>query len=277
VPHRLRWAIANVLEVLAEQGLASKMAELALRKEYGTARQMIVLGLGKIRDPRIIQTLSHNGCLCHKVECKNWEGRMYRDLALIALLIGSSALAGKPAGSTQEVLSKNEQTLRISILPTKQVYNVGELVELRLSLENVGKMTVFVGQYIRLGDWIYSTNIQVTDSSGRVSPERHWSHPYMTDYDPAETVLDAVTRFWLPLRAGYTYSAVIKISGTDYDFLKKPGRYTVRASYTSLGMGEPLNYNRLAASPEDLKKLPFPSWKGTIKSDPVSITIRSTE
>jgi len=201
---------------------------------------------------------------------------MYRYLVLIALLVGTSTLTGPLTGSTPKASSKNEQAIRLSIFPIKQIYEVGESVELRVSLENIGNTTVFVGQHIRLGDWIYSTNIEVTDSGGRVSPERHWSHPFMPDYDPAESVLNAVTRSWVPLPPGYSYSSVIKVSGSDYEFLKKPGQYTVQASYTSLGMGAPLNYNRLAVSPEDVKKLPFPSWKETIKSDPVLITIRNT-
>ena len=95
----------------------------------------------------------------------------------------------------------------------------------------------------------------------------------MKDYDPAESVLDAVTRSWVPLGPGYSYGSVITINKTEFQFLGKPGQYSVQATYTSLGMEGPLNYNRLAASPEEIKKLPFPSWKGTIKSEPVSITI----
>lgn len=200
---------------------------------------------------------------------------MYRYSILMALLAGSFTLMGQLTGSMSKASSKNEPAIRISVLPTKQVYSVGEPVELRLSLENIGETTVFVGQQLRRGDWICSTNIQITDAIGRVSPELHWSHPFMTDYDPAESVLDAVTRSWVPLPPGYSFSSVIKIGETDYEFLKKPGQYAVQASYTSLGMGAPLNYNRLAASPDDINKLPFPSWKGTVKSDPVSVTIRN--
>ena len=55
--HSLRWAIGNALEVLVDKTLTDEMIELASNKQYGTARQMIVLGLGKIHDPRSIETL----------------------------------------------------------------------------------------------------------------------------------------------------------------------------------------------------------------------------
>jgi hypothetical protein len=201
---------------------------------------------------------------------------MDRCILAIALFL-SSSMGLQLASSTKGVAKKDVQALRVSVLPTKQVYKIGEPIELHLSLENVGNSTVFVGQQLRLGDWICSTNVQVTDSKGRVSPELHWSHPFMEDYDPAESILDAVTKSWVPLAPGYSYGSVIRIDGTEYQFLSKPGQYSVQVTYTSQGMDEPLNYNRLAASPEEIKKLPFPSWKGTIKSDPVSISIQSSE
>jgi HEAT repeat protein len=53
----LRWAIGNALEVLADDQIADRMIALAGDRRFGTARQMLVLGLGKLRDPRVPDVL----------------------------------------------------------------------------------------------------------------------------------------------------------------------------------------------------------------------------
>jgi HEAT repeat protein len=46
--HHLRWAIGNTLEVVADGSVAHDMVALATDRRYGPARQMIVLGLGRL-------------------------------------------------------------------------------------------------------------------------------------------------------------------------------------------------------------------------------------
>jgi HEAT repeat protein len=53
----LRWAIGNGLEMLAEESMFETLAELAQDRRYGRARQMVVLALGKIKNPRAADIL----------------------------------------------------------------------------------------------------------------------------------------------------------------------------------------------------------------------------
>jgi HEAT repeat protein len=53
----LRWAIGNALEILADKSSLPELIELARDASFGRARQMVVLGLAKPRDPRAIETL----------------------------------------------------------------------------------------------------------------------------------------------------------------------------------------------------------------------------
>jgi HEAT repeat protein len=48
----LQWSIANALEVLADDSFAQEMIDIACDKRYGKAREMVVLALAKIADPR---------------------------------------------------------------------------------------------------------------------------------------------------------------------------------------------------------------------------------
>lgn len=53
----LRWAIGNALEVLASDDLAEDLMRLACERRYGRAREMVVLALGKLKDPRVTDVL----------------------------------------------------------------------------------------------------------------------------------------------------------------------------------------------------------------------------
>lgn len=53
----LRWAIGNALEVLANDDIADGMIRLATDRRYGKAREMIVVGLGKLKNPRVTDVL----------------------------------------------------------------------------------------------------------------------------------------------------------------------------------------------------------------------------
>jgi HEAT repeats len=53
----LRWSIGNALEVLAVPSLLERVVEIVGRKENGKAREMFVLALARIRNPRSVEVL----------------------------------------------------------------------------------------------------------------------------------------------------------------------------------------------------------------------------
>jgi len=52
-----RWAVGNALETVAEPGILDAMIRLARERRYGKAREMVVLGLGRIKRPEAVRTL----------------------------------------------------------------------------------------------------------------------------------------------------------------------------------------------------------------------------
>jgi HEAT repeat protein len=53
----LRWAIGNALETMADRSSFDSLADLARDRQFGTAREMIVLALAKTNDPRAVDIL----------------------------------------------------------------------------------------------------------------------------------------------------------------------------------------------------------------------------
>src|SRR5712691_11274412 len=99
---------------------------------------------------------------------------------MIAMIMTRQGLPDKTRSPQQT------DALKVSITSGKETYRIAEPIDLRVTLENGGKMTIFVGQTIRRMDWICSIRIRVSDESGRPSPELHWNHPFMSDYDSSQ-------------------------------------------------------------------------------------------
>jgi HEAT repeat protein len=53
----LRWAIGNALDVVADDSFCADLVELARDRRYGSAREMIVLALGKMKKARPVEVL----------------------------------------------------------------------------------------------------------------------------------------------------------------------------------------------------------------------------
>jgi HEAT repeat protein len=54
----LRWAVGNALSVVADESVFDDLASIVKERRYGKARQMPVLGLSRIRDPRVVPLLT---------------------------------------------------------------------------------------------------------------------------------------------------------------------------------------------------------------------------
>jgi hypothetical protein len=56
-PFSFRWAVGSAIEVVADPSLLDDMIRLARDKRYGRAREMVVMGLGRIRRPEAVRAL----------------------------------------------------------------------------------------------------------------------------------------------------------------------------------------------------------------------------
>ena len=52
-----RWAIGNALDTVAEPSLLDDMIRIAGNREYGRTREMVVMGLGRIKRPEAVAAL----------------------------------------------------------------------------------------------------------------------------------------------------------------------------------------------------------------------------
>lgn len=165
----------------------------------------------------------------------------------------------------------NSLRLRLSI--AKQKYGVGEPILVKVELSNDGREPIFVGSQIPVNEtWIYRLTLGIDDEDGNSSPGL-WGGRFVAPPDPKDSFASALAKAWIALPAGYSYGTTIEIDSDMFEFLKKPGRYRLRAKYVSLGMDVPLYYNAVAKKPEEMAKLPFAGWKGETEGNSLWIEI----
>jgi hypothetical protein len=79
----IRWAIGNALKVTADDTVIDDLINIVQNQSYGRARQMIVEGLGRSRDPRVpnvlIDLLDDPDVVAHAIEAL---GRLRVEAAL---------------------------------------------------------------------------------------------------------------------------------------------------------------------------------------------------
>ena len=78
---------------------------------------------------------------------------------------------------------------------------------------------------------------------------------------------------WLVLYPGYAVRATLLIDKTLFSFLDTPGKYKLRAAYSSGGLSYPGNYRQLGITDKDVAGLTYPSWSGKVQTNSVWITV----
>jgi hypothetical protein len=77
---------------------------------------------------------------------------------------------------------------------------------------------------------------------------------------------------WIALSPGYSYGTRINLKNA-FCHRPLPGRYQLIGVLTSSGLdGQSIN-NETVFYPEEIQKLPYPGWKGTVGSNKIWITV----
>jgi HEAT repeat protein len=85
----LRWTIGNAIYVLGDDSVFDDLVELATDRKYGRARQMIVLKLGKLKRPEVVDVL------LGLIDDPTVDGHAIDALAGLKVESARSALEGK--------------------------------------------------------------------------------------------------------------------------------------------------------------------------------------
>lgn len=194
-------------------------------------------------------------------------------VCVLVALIFCSAASGQTDTARKEALD-----VRISL--ARRAFHLGEPIQLRLEISNIGHEPLLVPNSVSLlGNSDAFLEIELRSQKGLVSPHMGMAldcfpTPAKNKRPPSEIVLNS----FLLLRPGTSYVQNIPLyehlSALEYAI--KPGSYTLRTYYASNGLFYPSMCGTLATqglTEEDVKSLPFQAWHGKVSSNETSFTI----
>jgi hypothetical protein len=177
----------------------------------------------------------------------------------------ASQMHGEPSG--------HEQPISVNIHLPKKEFRVGEHIEVKVEVSNVGRTPLLVanGASIASGGASY-IEFELTDSKGQISPQTRLISDSFSANEKSNPTMSFLTR-WVLLSPGASISTKIVLDGTIIDFLAHPGTYDLGAHYSSNGLSYSPTYAALGITADDVKLITIPAWKGKIASNHLVFTI----
>ncbi|MHB8484891.1 MAG: hypothetical protein ACYDCM_04040 [Candidatus Acidiferrales bacterium] len=164
--------------------------------------------------------------------------------------------------------------IELKLIPEKTVIRPGETLRIKVELWNVGADDIIIAQHIdaTFGNSDLELFLEVGSTlQGATTHLIADSIPDPHSPDLAKTFV----KNWLTLNKAHCYGTYVYMDPMNYPQLRKPGHYRIRAEYSSRGISSVPGWNGGWLKQEDIDKLPFKAWKGTVNSNFVSIQVRT--
>jgi hypothetical protein len=155
--------------------------------------------------------------------------------------------------------------IEVKVIPEKSVIRPGETLKLKVEIWNVGTESIIIAQNI--GATSGNSDLELFLEVGTVLKE---SQMHIVGDSIPESNPDFAKTFitnWLTLNKAHYYGTYVYMDPIDFPQLRQPGRYRVRANYYSRGISSVAGWNGGYLKEQDIARLPFRAWKGTINSN----------
>jgi len=190
--------------------------------------------------------------------------------ALLALMMLLSPILTRVQTPNPRTAIGPAPKIELRLIPETVTVRLGERLKLRVELWNVGSGDVIIAQNVdatwgnsELRLYLEKGSIQEAGSGmvvdGIPQPNPDFEKTFVTN--------------WLTLNSAHFYGTYVYMDPIDYPHLRKAGHYTIRAEYDSRGISSTPGWNGGYLKQEDVDRLPFPSLKGTIKSNVARIQV----
>ena len=188
-------------------------------------------------------------------------------------LISLASCFGLSGSCLRQTAETSEQQIKVKLTCDTPNVRVGDGIDLKAEIVNVGPTTVFVAKELNgAGNAISKLNLYLEVGSQLQPPMTHTA----ADSVPGrkEPFANLFAKFWVALAPAHFYGGNLYMSSSDFPRLNIPGRYKIRGEYISRGFYLPTPNNPLQSYIEELKALPYKPWEGLVETNSIWIDVR---
>jgi hypothetical protein len=173
--------------------------------------------------------------------------------------------------ANSSIPQESPQQVELRLTPEKSVIRPGDSLKLKVEIWNVGMNDIIIAQNI--GPTYINSELKLYLEMGSEWGGSIWAGAADRIPEPKPDVTKTFVTNWLTLRQNHFYGTIVYMEPKEFPELRKPGHYHVKAEYVSGGISAAFVLNAARLNQEDIEKLPFKAWAGTVYSNLVSIQV----
>jgi len=193
-------------------------------------------------------------------------------MALLIPLVFS--LTGGPSGfASPQGSDESNKQIEVRIFPKTKVLKVGEALELRVEIWNVGGNEFFIEKdiYRPCGRSLLSLYLELGPP---VKPQEGWGCSGDCLDDPKASLATRLVQRWISLPPGHFYGTIVHLDPESFPQLQTPGRWRLGGKYRSQDvLSSSLCMNHILLDSEQTDKLPYKAWQGEEATNMVWIEV----
>jgi hypothetical protein len=185
----------------------------------------------------------------------------------------SCLTAALPGIAKAQSSDKVSRQIEVRISPRTKVVIVGEALEVRVEVWNVGSEQLFIEKTVHnlCG---YSPLSLRLDLGPPLKPGPGEGCASDCADDPRASFTGRVVGRWMPLPVGHFYGTIVHMDADSFPQLQTPGRWRLRGEYTSNGdVSSSVCFFKVSLDPEQIAKLPYKAWQGKEDTNAVWIDV----
>jgi hypothetical protein len=176
--------------------------------------------------------------------------------------------------ANSEAAQEAPKQIEIRLTPKAQTIRVGETLEVRVEIWNVGRKEVFIEK--SLYEPCMRSPLSFYLDGGPPLNLQEPGQACAADCldDPGETITSRLVKRWVSLPPGHFYGTSVQLDPAFFPQLRTPGRWNLHGRYSSDGeLTSSVCMNNIVLDREQTEKLPYKSWKGEEDANIVRIEV----
>jgi hypothetical protein len=204
------------------------------------------------------------------------NAQRYPLLAIAVALIPTFGTFQPMAVGSPQAQDTEGKQIEVRLIPKKKSIKVGEVLEVRVEIWNVGSKPLFIERAV------YSPCAQPGPLSLRlelgppVKPRAGFGCASDCVYTAKDSFARRLVYRWTTLPTRDFYGTVVAMDPASFPQLNTPGRWRLRGTYKSIGNLSSSHCWDTAPIPdneEQIKGLPYEAWQGEVNTNTVWIEV----